>query len=143
MIGATVGFIAGGVQGYLGAVAQNGTNTDKLVGGVAGAILGAAVGALDPTLGAATLSAVGATAGGLGDAIGQGVAISQDPCKTYNYGSTIGAALAGAISGYGTALLAPWSQVLGEWTSTTLANIFLAPPSIIFSTIGAGIQDRH
>jgi len=142
VIGATVGLIAGAVQGYLGAAAQNGSASDEIFGAVIGGLGGAAVGAFDPSLGAGTLVIIGAVAGSAGDALGQGIAMHGDPCKKFNFGANIGAAAAGAFAGYGGAVLAPWSEILGEWTATTLANTFFSVPVLAIPLIGGDIVDR-
>jgi RHS repeat-associated protein len=143
LIGATVGLVAGAIQGYLGAAAQDTSTSDRIVAAIIGGGLGATVGALDPSLGAGTLMIIGGLAGGIGDATGQGIAILQDPCKKFKYGSIAGAVVAGAFAGYGTAVLNPWSEVLGEFTATTISNVLLSGPAIVLPAIGADIANRH
>ena len=143
VIGATVGFIAGAVQGYLGAAAQNGSTSERITGAIIGGGLGALVGALDPSLGAATLVVVGGLAGGLGDAAGQGIAMLQDPCKKFNYGSTAGAVAAGAFAGYGAVVLSPWNAIMGEWTATALSNVLFTGPAVVLPMMGGDIATRQ
>ena len=143
VIGATVGLIAGAVQGYLGAAAQNGSTSERIAGAIIGGGLGAMVGALDPSLGAGTLMVIGGVAGGLGDVAGQGIAMLEDPCKKFNYGSTAGAVAAGAFAGYGTVVLSPWNRIMGEWTATTLSNVLLTAPAVVLPAMGADIANRQ
>ena len=64
LIGATIGAIAGGIYGGIGAYLAGGGTKEVIVGVVGGAIFGGAVGAVDPSLGVATLAVIGGVAAG-------------------------------------------------------------------------------
>ena len=83
-IGATVGAIAGGIFGGLGAYVQGGSASDIAVAALYGAGSGALIGALDPSLGIATLAVIGGAAGGVGDLIGQTVAGGEPRASLLN-----------------------------------------------------------
>jgi RHS repeat-associated protein len=138
LIGTTVGLIAGGIAGGLGAIAQHGSNTDILYGILSGAAIGAITGALDPSLGIATLAIVGGTAAGIGDLVGQRVAGGGTNCKPIKWGSTVGAVAGGAIGGAGAVLYGAWATGLGvselyaTWAGTSLSSV----PGVFLPTIG-------
>jgi RHS repeat-associated protein len=139
LIGTTVGLIAGGIAGGLGAIAQHRTNTDILYGILSGAAIGAVTGALDPSLGVATLAIIGGTAAGLGDLVGQGVAGGGTDSKPIQWGATAGAVVGGAIGGAGAVLYGAWatadlgvSELYATWAGTSLSSI----PGVFLPTIG-------
>lgn len=101
VIGVTVGAIAGTLQGALGAALAGGDTKDIIVSAIVGGVVGAGVGFLDPSLGVATLAVIGGGAGALGDVAGQLIAGAGTKCKPFNIGSTVGAALGGAVAGAG------------------------------------------
>ena len=142
IIGVTVGLVAGAVQGYMGAAAQDGSPSERVLGALIGGALGAGVGLLDPSLGAGTLSIIGATAGIVGDVAGQAISIHNDPCKNFNAGATIGAGIAGGFAGYGTAVLSPWNEIIGEWTTSIVSNFMFTVPTIYLPAMGASIAGR-
>jgi hypothetical protein len=107
-IGATVGFIAGAYYGGLGAAGTPGATWKSIVAGAGvGGVVGAGVGALDPSLGVYTLAVVGGVAGGAGDIAGQLIVnyANGRPLGDINYGSTAGAVIGGAIGGAGGTVL--------------------------------------
>ena len=146
IIGATVGLIAGAIQGYLGAASQGGSLGEDITAAIIGALLGGAIGALDPSLGVATLSIIGATAGGVGDALGQEIAIYEakedGKCKDFNWGSNIASIIAGGLGGWAGVALAPWAEIMGEWTATTVANVLLTPVTVAIPIIGGNVYDH-
>jgi RHS repeat-associated protein len=98
-IGATVGAILGGIYGGIGAaVDQDATLGDIAAGVVTGAGVGGLVGFLDPSLGIGTVALI--TGGG--DLVGQlATGHGFDKCKPINWGSTVGAAVGGALGAWG------------------------------------------
>jgi len=96
-IGAGIGF----VSGFTGALAQNGNFGEAMVGGLSGALFGAAVGFLDPT-GIAAGAALGALAGAGGNTLGQGLTNffeGRSILDNFDLGSLVGATIGGSVSG--------------------------------------------
>ena len=85
-------------------------------------------GLFDPSMGVGTvgLIVVGAVSGGAGDFIGQTIVLGQDTsgCKTYNWASTAGAVVGGAVTGVGAAVtpLYQASLELAELPATVLTS---------------------
>jgi len=139
-IGATVGAVAGGIFGGIGAYVQGGSASDIALAVLYGAGSGALIGAIDPSLGVATLAVIGATAGGVGDVLGQVVAGGGTACKPIKWGSTIGAIAGGAIGGTG-ALFADIGMAAGatELQATAASTAVTSLPGVILPTVGDGI----
>jgi len=133
-----VGAIAGGIFGGLGAYVQGGSASDIAVAALYGAGSGALIGALDPSLGIATLAVIGGAAGGVGDLIGQTVAGGGTACKPIKWGSTIGAVAGGALGGGGGALYTELAIAAGdsEWLATSAAAALSSIPGVIYPSLG-------
>jgi hypothetical protein len=121
-IGAVVGTVLGGIYGGLGAAASGDADGGEILAGiVTGAWTGGILGALDPTLGLVTV--VGITAGG--DALGQLVTgHGIEKCKPFNWGSTLGAGLGGALGGWGGQLF----KGVGGWVGTASVGALTGGP---------------
>jgi hypothetical protein len=102
-----------------------------------GTLVGAGVGALDPTLGVGTLAVIGGIAGGTGDLLTQAVN-NYGTCKSINWGSTVGAVAGGAISGAGGAALGILGPLAGlaEVPTTIGAAAITSPPAVILPLVG-------
>jgi hypothetical protein len=137
-IGATVGAIAGGIFGGLGAYVQGASASDIAWAAFLGTLSGAGIGALDPSLGVATLAVIGGAAGGAGDLIGQKIAGGGTACKPIKWGSTIGAVAGGAIGGAGGLVYQRLAMAAGdsEWVATSAAAVLSSVPSVIYPSIG-------
>jgi hypothetical protein len=138
LIGATVGAIAGGIFGGLGAYVQGGSASDIAWAAFLGTLTGAGIGALDPSLGVATLAVIGGAAGGAGDLIGQKIAGGGTLCKPIKWGSTIGAVAGGAIGGAGGLVYQQLAIAAGdsELVATSAAAVLSSLPSVIYPSIG-------
>lgn len=90
-----VGAVIGGVAATVGTLATGGSVSEALVNGAIGAIAGAIP--LGGTLVGAVLR--GGALGGAANAAAQGAAIARDPCKSFNFGSLVGSAVGGALTG--------------------------------------------
>jgi RHS repeat-associated protein len=128
VIGVPVGILAGGLFGALGAGLQGGDASDIAAAAIGGALAGGVAGLFDPSMGVGTvgLIVVGAVSGGAGDFIGQTIVLGQDTsgCKTYNWASTAGAVVGGAVTGVGAAVtpLYQASLELAELPATVLTS---------------------
>lgn len=153
-IGAVVGGIVGGMSGFLGAKAAGASTGEVLIGAGFGALTGVAVGALDPTGGILTVSAVtesaalSGLAGGLGNLAGQ-IAANKLNNKTafecINAGSVLGSAAGSAAGGAMGKILTelastlPAAQTtLGQWTAQTMQAIG-AVPSFVGEQAGSAL----
>lgn len=144
-VGATVGAITGGIYGGIGAYLAGGNATDIAVAVGTGALIGGGIGALDPTLGIATLAVIGGASAGLGDVAGQAIAQSLEGQPVdINFGSTAGAVLGGALAGAGGSALFQLLEeqlALSEAGATAATASITAGPGSILPSIGAKIQD--
>jgi RHS repeat-associated protein len=120
LIGAAIGALVGGGEAYASAKLQGLCETDALKAAAIGAAFGALIGAIDPTEGIGTLTAVGALAGGYGDLVGQLAGNGGDfsnlgPIEIG--GATVGGGLAGALGSLGPigATGELGQAVLGSW----------------------------
>ena len=108
VIGIIVGGIIGAASGAAGAASRGGGWGNIAIEGGIGALVGAGIGAIDPSEGILGASLIGAAVSGLGDAAAQIAETANEPCPTINVGETIGAmaggALGGAFGGVGGAL---------------------------------------
>jgi RHS repeat-associated protein len=129
-----IGGVIGATQGYLGALATGGTQSDARASAVVGFVFGLALGYADPGAG---LAMIGGGSAALGDAVGQAITIynyappanmctAQTP-PTYNLSQTIGSGIGGALAG-------------GLLPASGLAPmISTAPIAWGFTTAGTGI----
>jgi RHS repeat-associated protein len=144
VVGVTVGAIAGGVYAGIGA-AMGGGNAWEVMGAVGvGIIGGALVGAVDPTLGVGTLAVLSAVASAGGDLATQAIN-KYGTCQPIKWGSVIGAAVGGAISGYGSGLLAVLGAEaeLAEVPLAIGATTLTAPPAVLFPLIGEALWPQN
>jgi len=139
-IGIIVGGVVGGVEGGLGAYLQGGSTTDIIVSTVVGAGFGAALGAIDPTEGVATVAEIGslgAEAGIAGDLFGQLFANRGRRCKTLNIGETIFAGIGGWAGGIAGAL--PAVVASSELGQALLGSAASAIPSTLGAPFGQSL----
>ena len=140
LIGAFVGGVFGALSGGVAASLQGGTSQQIFEGVLVGGLLGAAVGALDPTEGFLTLEAsgdvelgtvFGAATGAYGDATTQ-ILEMQRKARTkcpepFNWGELIGATVGGGLGGGISASFGPEAGFI---------------PSTIFGLIGR-LSGKH
>jgi RHS repeat-associated protein len=135
-IGATVGLIAGAIYGGLGAAILPGASWKSIAAGAAaGGLVGAGVGALDPSLGVATLATVGGVAGGAGDLAGQAATNylkGAAPLSDINGAEIAGAVVGGAIGG----ALTPLLPAAG-WAGTAAEAYATGAPALLTTTVGS------
>jgi RHS repeat-associated protein len=143
VIGVTVGLIAGTLQGGIGAALAGGNIKDIINGAGVGGVIGAAIGAIDPSLGVGALAIIGGASGGLGDLFGQIIAGAGTRCKPINWGSTLGAIAGGALSGGGGTLLAQGAAqlALSEGAATAAGAALASGPAIFPPAIGAKLGE--
>ena len=143
LIGATVGLIAGAIQGGLGAAIQGGGWKEIAASAAVGGAIGFGIGFIDPSLGVGTLAIVGGVSGGIGDVAGQLIASYGDKCKSINWGSTVGAVIGGAIGGGGGTVFGALGQAAGlsEGVSTAFGASLTSGPGIFLPAMGGAISD--
>jgi len=136
--GAVIGAVLGGIYGGLGAAADNrATWGDIFAGVITGAGTGGLIGALDPTLGIATVTLI--TAGG--DAVGQlATGHGFDKCKPYNWGSTLGAAAGGALGAWGGGVFRG-VQALDGWIGKAGVGALTGGPGALLPGIGGKLLE--
>lgn len=71
------------------------------------------------------------------------VVIDGDPCKNFNFGSTIGATLGGAATGAGGVYFSPLGKVLGEGVATSIGAAITSGPAIGLPAIGGTLGARQ
>ncbi len=142
-IGATVGLLAGAYYGALGAAFTPGASvTSVLAAAGVGGLIGAGIGALDPSLGIGTLAVVGGGAAGFADIAGQLITnyAAGNPLGNINYGSTAGAVLGGALTGAGgTALSLLRPEAIPETITAIGAASISAGPGAFLTATGAAL----
>ena len=139
LAGTVVGLIAGSIQGGLGAAHAGGSATDVIVAATIGGVIGAGIGAIDPTPGIGTLALIGGGSGFLGDLLGQSIAGGGTKCKPFNWGSAAGAGLGGAFSavaGY------PFLQEMGEGFGGQAVSAVMGFGGFLFPAVGADLGKR-
>jgi len=134
-VSAAIGAAIGGVSGVVGALATGSSLGDVITAGLVGAGTGAVSGLLGP---AALLGQIGrgAAFGGIGNLIGQGVGISQNPCRQFNFGSFVGSVLGGGLgAGKANVLGGAGNSVTGQISSGFLSG----GVALSAGTIGTGL----
>jgi RHS repeat-associated protein len=145
VIGATVGAIVGGIYGGLGALAAGGSPRDVAIGAAVGAGVGLIAGTVDPTLGLATVTAIGGISSGIADAITQKLSGAGKRCHPYNWGSTAGALVGGSIGGFvggfvGEPLVAGGVSELQSAIAANMASGNIGTP---ITALGAAVGASH
>lgn len=143
VIGASTGAILGGFYGAWGAWTTGGNGKDIAEAALLGAVAGGAVGALDPTFGAAVV--LGGAVGAGTDALGQWITNHNHHTNCYKgseiWGAGIGGALGGA-GGWGLNATAKAAGLADSW-SFNWANQFLSGvPGYVGTAIGGAYGDQ-
>ena len=143
-IGAIIGGIVGGIEGGMGARLQGGSTSDIVVSSVLGGLLGAGVGALDPTEGVLTMETISTIGGGaavVGDMTGQIISNLGRPGYTYSIGEVIGAGIGGYVGGVmgGMTAVGAASVRAGAVSQGLMGGGISAAPSTFGGPIGAAM----
>jgi RHS repeat-associated protein len=140
VIGITVGLFAGAINGAIGAAIAGGNAQDIFIGAALGGVVGAGIGAIDPTLGFGTLALVGGSSAGLGDLLGQVIGGAGPGSNPINVGEVIGATLGGALAGVVAPIggaLAAGEGAFADWSGNIIGQTLGFGPSVLFPAGGA------
>jgi RHS repeat-associated protein len=134
VVGVLVGLVGGAVNAAVGSASTGGDALDIATSAIIGGVLGAGIGALDPTPGIGTLMLIGGGSAFAGDLLGQTLHFSKK-CRPFNLGQLAGSTLAGTVSPL---MGAPFANgFVAETTEELITNqIYSIGPSVLLPMAG-------